>query len=62
MRAAEMALTEAEAAAMQPGGETRARKALEEVQKLRVPGYSCTSTGRALIDEIRNRPSYRALG
>ncbi len=53
MRAAEMALTEAEAAAMQPGGETRARKALEEVQKLRVPGYSCTSTGQALIDEIR---------
>lgn len=53
MRAAEMALTEAEAAAMQPGGESRAKKALEAVQKVRVPGYTCTTSGQALIDEIR---------
>ena len=53
MRAAEMALTEAEAAAMQPDQEAAAKKALTEVQKLRIPGYTCTSTGQALIDEIR---------
>lgn len=57
MRASEMALTRAEALAELAkaghGSTAAAAQAFEEFQKLRVPGYTCTSSGQALIDEIR---------
>lgn len=51
MRASEMALTRAEALAEL--GDANAAKVFEDFQKLRVPGYVCTSSGDALINEIR---------
>lgn len=51
MRASEMALTEAEALAEL--GDANAAAVFTEFQKLRVPGYTCTSTGDALLNEIR---------
>jgi len=52
MRVSEMYLTEAEAAAMQ-GHTQAAQAALNAVISKRIPGYSCTLTGDALIQEIR---------
>lgn len=52
MRCAEMVLNEAEAAYM-AGDEGTAKTCLEKINKMRVPGYSCTSSGQALLDEIR---------
>lgn len=52
MRAAEMYLTEAEAA-YQDGDENTAKACLEAVNSKRIPGYTCNSTGEALLDEIR---------
>lgn len=52
MRGAEMALTEAEAA-YHNGDESTARAALEEVNKQRIEGYTCSKSGQALLDEIR---------
>lgn len=52
MRASEMALTEAEAYYML-GREGDAKEALKEVQSKRIPNYSCTTSGQALLDEIR---------
>ena len=52
MRAAEMYLIEAEAAAMQ--GHTQvAQQVIAELGAKRIPGYTCALTGQALIDEIR---------
>ncbi len=52
MRGAEMALTEAEAA-YHNGDEAAARAALEDVNKQRISGYTCTKSGQALLDEIK---------
>lgn len=52
MRATEMVLTEAEAAYM-AGDEKTAKAKLEEVNKKRIAGYACTSTGADLLNEIR---------
>lgn len=51
MRASEMALTRAEALAEL--GNAQAAKVFEDFQKLRVNGYKCTTSGDALINEIR---------
>lgn len=52
MRASEMALAEAEGY-YELGKEKEAKKCLTELMKERVSGYSCTTTGEALRDEIR---------
>lgn len=52
MRGAEMLLTEAEAA-YHNHDENTARACLNELNKLRIEGYNCTSSGEALLDEIR---------
>lgn len=52
MRATEMILIQAEAAAMQ-GQNTEAQNFLKEVNSVRIPGYTCTKTGQDLIDEVR---------
>lgn len=52
MRAGEMYLTEAEAAA-ELGHTQAAQDALNAVISKRIPGYKCTLTGQALIEEIR---------
>lgn len=52
MRGAEMALTEAEAA-YYAGDMAAARAALEDVNKMRIQGYTCTSSGNDLLEEIR---------
>lgn len=52
MRAAEMYLTEAEAAYMS-GDETTAKECLAAVNSKRIPGYSCANSGEALLNEIR---------
>lgn len=52
MRASEMALTEAEAYYML-GQEGQAKAALNEVQSKRIPGYSSTASGEALLNEIK---------
>lgn len=52
MRGAEMALTEAEAA-YHNGDEAAARAALEDVNKNRIAGYTCTKSGDELLQEIR---------
>lgn len=52
MRAAEMYLTEAEAAYMS-GDEFTAKECLTAVNSKRIAGYSCTNTGEALLNEIR---------
>lgn len=52
MRASEMVLAEAEAA-YHNGDETTAKKCLEEINGKRIPGYTCTSTGEALFEEIK---------
>ena len=52
MRATEMILIQAEAAAMQ-GQDSKAQAFLKEVNSLRIPGYTCTKTGQDLIDEVR---------
>lgn len=52
MRAAEMWLIEAEAAAMQGHTQT-AQTLIAELGAKRIPGYTCSLTGQALIDEIR---------
>lgn len=52
MRAAEMYLTEAEAAYMD-GDEATAKECLTAVNSKRIENYSCTSTGDALLNEIR---------
>lgn len=53
MRASEMILTEAEALYMM-GQEAQAKSVFTEFQKLRVPGYTCNTSGEALLAEIRN--------
>lgn len=53
MRASEMILTEAEALYMM-GEEGQAKTVFTEFQKLRVAGYTCTSSGDAFLTEIRN--------
>lgn len=52
MRASEMCITEAEAAYM-AGDMATAIACLTELNSKRIPGYSCTNTGDALLDEIR---------
>lgn len=52
MRGAEMALIEAEAAYML-GKEGDAKAALNDVNSQRIENYSCTTSGQALLDEIR---------
>ncbi|MDE7380530.1 MAG: RagB/SusD family nutrient uptake outer membrane protein [Muribaculaceae bacterium] len=51
MRASEMAFIEAEAACHK-NLEDRARKALEEVNGNRIPGYTCTKSGDDLLEEV----------
>ncbi len=51
MRASEMALIEAECA-YKTGDEPRAKRALTEVNANRITGYSCTTSGDALLEEI----------
>lgn len=52
MRASEMCLAEAEAA-YKNGDETTAKSCLEEINSKRIPGYSCTTSGDALYEEIK---------
>lgn len=52
MRASEMALIEAEAQCM-AGNTTEAQNAFTELQSKRVAGYTCTSSGDALLKEIQ---------
>lgn len=52
MRAAEMYLTEAEAAYM-AGDETTAIECLTAVNSKRIPNYTCTTSGADLLEEIR---------
>lgn len=52
MRAAEMCLTEAEAA-YELGDEATAKSCLMEINGKRIPGYTCDKSGEALRDEIR---------
>ncbi len=52
MRACEMVLAEAEAAYM-AGDETTAKACLTELNSKRIAGYSCQTSGQALLDEIR---------
>lgn len=52
MRSTEMCLTEAEAA-FHNGDEATALKCLKEVNDIRIPGYSFSGNGQALLDEIR---------
>lgn len=52
MRAAEMYLTEAEAAYMS-GDEATAKTCLTAVNSKRIPDYECKTTGEALLNEIR---------
>lgn len=52
MRAAEMYLTEAEAAYM-TGDMTTAKECLEAVNTKRIPDYKCTASGEKLLEEIR---------
>lgn len=52
MRACEMVLAEAEAAYM-AGDETTAKSCLKELNSQRIASYNCTSSGQALLDEIR---------
>lgn len=52
MRAAEMYLTEAEAAYM-AGDEATAKECLTAVNSKRILDYSCNNSGEALLDEIR---------
>lgn len=52
MRCSEMVLNEAEAA-YEAGDYATAKNCLEKINKLRIPGYTCTSSGEALRDEIR---------
>lgn len=51
MRASEMALTRAEALAEL--GDAQAASVFASFQSKRVPGYTCKTSGQALIDEIR---------
>lgn len=52
MRASEMVLAEAEAA-YHNGDEKTAKMCLEEINGKRIPGYTCTSAGEALFEEIK---------
>lgn len=52
MRAAEMLLLEAEAAAEQ-GKSSVAQNLLKELNDKRMTGYTCSKTGQELIDEVR---------
>ena len=52
MRASEMALTEAEAQYML-GNTGAALAALNEVQSKRIPGYTSSASGSALLNEIK---------
>lgn len=52
MRGAEMLLIEAEAAAESNDAAT-AQACLEELNDNRIPGYTCSATGQALVDEVR---------
>lgn len=52
MRAAEMCLTEAEAA-YELGDEATAKACLMEINGKRIPGYTCDKSGTDLRDEIR---------
>lgn len=62
MRAAEMAYTEAEAA-YRNGDEATARRILNELNKdIRDPNYNCTSTGAALLQEIKDYRSFELWG
>lgn len=52
MRCSEMVLNEAEAA-YENGDYATAKACLEKINKLRISGYKCNSSGEALRDEIR---------
>lgn len=52
MRAAEMCITEAEAAYM-AGDYNTAKNCLMEINSIRIPGYTCDKTGEALLNEIK---------
>ena len=52
MRASEMVLAEAEAA-YHNGDENTAKACLNEINGKRIPGYTCTSTGEDLFNEIK---------
>lgn len=52
MRASEMCIVEAEAAYM-AGDMTTAKSCLTEINGKRIPGYTCSTSGQALLDEIR---------
>ena len=53
MRASEMCMAEAEAYYMM-GDETNAKKCLAELMSKRSDGYKCTTSGEALLQEIRD--------
>lgn len=61
MRAAEMWLIEAEAAAMRGDTQT-AQSVITELGSKRVNGYTCSKTGQALIDEIRLQRRFELWG
>ena len=62
MRASEMAYTEAEAA-YRNGDEATARKILIEINKdKRDPNYDCTSSGEALLQEIKDYRTFELWG
>ena len=52
IRSGELILTEAEAA-LALGDETTAKNCLNELNANRIPNYDCTSTGDALVEEVR---------
>ncbi|MDE5808000.1 MAG: RagB/SusD family nutrient uptake outer membrane protein, partial [Muribaculaceae bacterium] len=52
IRSGELILTEAEAA-LGLGDQTTAQKCLEELNKNRIPNYTCTLTGNDLVEELR---------
>ena len=62
MRASEMGYTEAEAA-FRNGDETTARKIMEELNKdVRDPNYTCSATGDALLQEIKDYRAFELWG
>ncbi|MDE6423774.1 MAG: RagB/SusD family nutrient uptake outer membrane protein, partial [Muribaculaceae bacterium] len=62
MRASEMGYTEAEAA-FRNGDEATARKIMEELNKdVRDPNYTCSATGDALLQEIKDYRAFELWG
>lgn len=62
MRASEMGYTEAEAA-FRNGDEATARRIMEELNKdVRDPNYTCTASGEALLQEIKDYRSFELWG